>query len=575
MDEPMTRFEQRLESALKGYAGRPGMAWEPSEVVADVTDRPRGVVRRWGFRGARALAAAIAALLVVAVVGVGIIGPRIGGEGSSPAMVRVNGLDYYVGIGRGLTVTEGDITRYAMLETGRFSMPLDQFADRIAYRLEGVDPLEALVARPLPGGRNDAGPYPEFHVLWGPAGPIRSGHQTYSAAMCSHLDLSHPASREIECRPATPRPTTGATDVPGSSVWLPTDGLHVPAAVQDRDPLPFCGLARGEQEVTAATGCALAALRRGQPAEFVSDPGEPEGTLLIIVRVFPEGRGEVIWRSLAAGLPPLWEIEHCAEVADGIDDERDGSRIGTLLMRDCGGLVPLGTDPSLVAVPTQAPEPQPVRTPAACPSALIEGRLVGDEHWGMALEDTGGLTRKILWPPGYTTQRDASGLVLYDAGGSVVAREGDVVSIGGGETGSDDPWLACGDITAMDSGHESLLRGLREAGLDAHVGSRFNAAPFPGSGVALCVTGESLQVYEFRTEAQAQAAVASIDPGDPSHVGDSIIEWVGNPKFWQGHRSIVLYAGSDPDTEDALDALLGEPFAVGGGRGGFTEERDC
>ena len=129
--------------------------------------------------------------------------------------------------------------------------------------------------------------------------------------------------------------------------------------------------------------------------------------------------------------------------------------------------------------------------------------------------------------------------------------------------------------SASTSGHESLLRGLREAGLDAHVGSRFGAGPFPGSGVALCVSGESLQVYEFRTEAQAQAAVTSIDPDDPSHVGDSIVEWVGNPKFWQGDRSIVLYAGSDPDTEDALDALLGEPFAAGGGRGGFPEERDC
>jgi hypothetical protein len=193
----------------------------------------------------------------------------------------------------------------------------------------------------------------------------------------------------------------------------------------------------------------------------------------------------------------------------------------------------------------------------------------------MALASADDVRRKVLWPHGYTARREAGGLVLYDAGGSVVAREGDVVSIGGGETGSDGPWLACGDITAMDSGHESLLRGLREAGLDAHVGSRFGAGPFPGSGVALCVSGESLQVYEFRTEAQAQAAVTSIDPDDPSHVGDSIIEWVGNPKFWQGDRSIVLYAGSDPDTEDALDALLGEPFAAGGGRGGFPEERDC
>jgi hypothetical protein len=244
-------------------------------------------------------------------------------------------------------------------------------------------------------------------------------------------------------------------------------------------------------------------------------------------------------------------------------------------------------DPTCSAVmgspgqPRQGPASSPTRAPvpggtaAPCPAALIEGTLVADERQGMALDGTDGVRRQILWPPGYTIQRDASGLVLYDAVGSIVAREGEVVTIGGGERGSDGPWLACGDITVMESGHQSLLRGLREAGLDAHVGSHFNAAPFPGSGMTLCVTGESVQVYEFRTEAQAQAAVTSIDPDDPSHVGDSIIEWVGDPKFWKGDRSIVQYVGSDPGTEDALDALLGEPFAVGRGRAVLPRELEC
>lgn len=47
--------------------------------------------------------------------------------------------------------------------------------------------------------------------------------------------------------------------------------------------------------------------------------------------------------------------------------------------------------------------------------------------------------------------------------------------------------------------------------------------------MALCLAGESVQVYEFDTAAQAQAAVALIDPDDPSHVGASIVEWVGQP----------------------------------------------
>lgn len=540
MDEPMTRFEQRLESALRGYADQPGKAWEPAEVVADVTRRRRGEGRRWVFRGARPLAATVAALLVVAVVGVGIIGPRIGGQASYPAMVRVNGLDYYVGGGRGLTVTQGDITRYAVLETGRFSMPLDQFADRIAYSLQGVDPLEALVARANPGYRDGSSTSGEFVVLWGPAGPIGSGHQTYSAAMCSHFDLSHPAYREIKCRPATPGPTTGATDVPSPSVWLPGDGLHVPAAVQDRAPLPFCGLAQGEQEVNDATGCALAALQRGQPAEFVSEFGEPEGSLLIIVRVFPEGRSEVIWRSLAAGLPPLWEIEHCGEVADGIDDERDGMRISTLLLRDCGGLVPLGTDPSLVAVPTQAPEPQPVGTPGACPSALIEGRLVPDERWGMALEDTDGLIRKVIWPHGYAARREGSQLALLDASGSVVAYEGDFVGIGGGETGGGGDWLACGGITVVttasrpDPGAEPTPRSTEEPSAALPPDSSYAFGPYPGrpwygpDGQRVASTVLS----SFRTSACGWTQVVLLQLGWPlgsDHRDTTVRQYVRDP----------------------------------------------
>ena len=111
---------------------------------------------------------------------------------------------------------------------------------------------------------------------------------------------------------------------------------------------------------------------------------------------------------------------------------------------------------------------------------------MGDERWGMALEDTGGLTRKILWPPGYTTRRDARGLVLYDAVGSTVAREGDVVAIGGGETGSDGEWLGCGGITMVtsasesDPGAERTPRSTEEPSAALPPDSSYAFGPYPG-----------------------------------------------------------------------------------------------
>ncbi len=110
----------------------------------------------------------------------------------------------------------------------------------------------------------------------------------------------------------------------------------------------------------------------------------------------------------------------------------------------------LTLDPSLVALPTQDPEPS--GSPGPCPAALIEGTLVTDERWGLAIEDTDGLTRKVLWPHGYAARVERSRLALLDATGSVVAYQGDLVEIGGGETGSSGTWLGCGGIRVVPSG---------------------------------------------------------------------------------------------------------------------------
>lgn len=116
-------------------------------------------------------------------------------------------------------------------------------------------------------------------------------------------------------------------------------------------------------------------------------------------------------------------------------------------LASCGAGTQPTADPSLIAVPTQ--DPEPAGTPRACPAALIEGILVSDERWGLAIQDPEGLTREVLWPHGYAARREASGLALIDGDGSVVAHEGDRVQIGGGETSSDGAWLGCGGIKVV------------------------------------------------------------------------------------------------------------------------------
>jgi hypothetical protein len=101
---------------------------------------------------------------------------------------------------------------------------------------------------------------------------------------------------------------------------------------------------------------------------------------------------------------------------------------------------------SLISVPTQ--EPAPPGTPPACPAALITGRLVADARWGIALDDPAGFVREVIWPHGYTARRDAR-LVVLNESGQIVAGEGDLLAIGGGEVNSDGAWLACGGISVI------------------------------------------------------------------------------------------------------------------------------
>ena len=84
-----------------------------------------------------------------------------------------------------------------------------------------------------------------------------------------------------------------------------------------------------------------------------------------------------------------------------------------------------------------------------CDLALISGRLVTSAQSGLAVVDSTGHVTEVLWPFGYTARRGVSGVELVDEMGAVVAREGDLVEMGGG-LGANDVWSACpGSVTVV------------------------------------------------------------------------------------------------------------------------------
>lgn len=104
----------------------------------------------------------------------------------------------------------------------------------------------------------------------------------------------------------------------------------------------------------------------------------------------------------------------------------------------------------------------------AYPAALVAGTLVVTENNCLALalptgglKSSGGERYAIYWAHGFTATRDPEGkAVLYDGKGDAVAREGDIISLGGGLMGESyelpepshpcnvgEVWVAAPDVT--------------------------------------------------------------------------------------------------------------------------------
>ena len=86
-----------------------------------------------------------------------------------------------------------------------------------------------------------------------------------------------------------------------------------------------------------------------------------------------------------------------------------------------------------------------------CPTGLITGTLVEDEGT-LSIEVSPGRTQQVLWPDGVTVSQAESGLALIGFFGQVIARQGDVIEMGGGYTTGDALFISCGEIKLTAQG---------------------------------------------------------------------------------------------------------------------------
>ncbi len=124
--------------------------------------------------------------------------------------------------------------------------------------------------------------------------------------------------------------------------------------------------------------------------------------------------------------------------------------------------------------------------------------------------------------------------------------------------------------TTLEAGEaepDRFVAELSAAGVEAEQVETFSTEPVGGQGHLLCVDDQEVRVYLFANDEEAAAAAARIDPDDPSNLGDAIVEWAGNPRFWQRGPMLVLYLGEDQATAALITGVLGQPFAQGKGPG--------
>ena len=76
--------------------------------------------------------------------------------------------------------------------------------------------------------------------------------------------------------------------------------------------------------------------------------------------------------------------------------------------------------------------------------ALAQGTLVPDPRTGLALATSTGERMPVMWPFGYSARLVDGEIELLDGSGAFVAREGDLIQMGGG-SGANGLFYACAE----------------------------------------------------------------------------------------------------------------------------------
>lgn len=108
--------------------------------------------------------------------------------------------------------------------------------------------------------------------------------------------------------------------------------------------------------------------------------------------------------------------------------------------------------------------------------------------------------------------------------------------------------------------YAGLIASLRAAGASVEPGEAVDQPFFAVAGRLIKVHGEQVQVFQYPHAAAVDAQVALVS-ADGSTVGTSKPLWLGPPHFFKQGKLLVLYIGDNGTVLQALETVLGQPFA--------------
>jgi hypothetical protein len=106
----------------------------------------------------------------------------------------------------------------------------------------------------------------------------------------------------------------------------------------------------------------------------------------------------------------------------------------------------------------------------------------------------------------------------------------------------------------------SLIDNLRAAGVTVEPVGEISQPFFSVKGQIIKVNGEDVQVFEYATEAEAEAEAATVS-SDGGSIGTSMVSWIASPHFYKTGKLITLYVGDNQSAIAALEIALGPQFA--------------